>query len=244
MDFINAFPFITDHWNLISDKLEEHLVLSFIPIGAAVVAGVLLGVLLGHVHRFSFLAINVSNIGRALPSLAILAICLPFLGLGSPPVYIAMFVLGFPPILTNAYVAIDQVDPDTVDAAKGTGLRPWQVLVRVELPLGLPLIFAGVRTSAVFVVATATLGGIFSAGGLGDIVVNRESYGLDGVLAASYVLVVLAFVIQGVLLVVERLVTPTGLKPGRLQRPLREGGQNVPAGVVDDALVTAGTNIE
>jgi osmoprotectant transport system permease protein len=242
MDFLNAFPFIGDHWSLISDKLEEHLVLSFIPIGAAVLVGVSLGVLLGHIHSFSFLAINVSNIGRALPSLAILAICLPFLGLGSMPVYIAMFVLGFPPILTNSYVAIDQVDADTVDAAKGLGLRPWQVLTRVELPLGLPLIFAGIRTSAVFVVATATLGGIFSAGGLGDIVVNRESYGLDGVLAASYVLVVLAFVIQGVLLLVERLVTPTGLKRGRLERA--RAGENEPASAIDDALVTAGTNIE
>jgi osmoprotectant transport system permease protein len=244
MDFVNAFPFIGHHWSLISDKLEEHLVLSFIPIGAAVVAGVLLGVLLGHIHRFSFLAINVSNIGRALPSLAILAICLPFLGLGAPPVYIAMFVLGFPPILTNSYVAIDQVDPDTVDAAKGIGLRPWQVLTQVELPLGLPLIFAGIRTSAVFIVATATLGGIFSAGGLGDIIVNRESYGLDGVLAASYILVVLAFVIQGVLLVVERLVTPTGLKPGRMLRPVSTGDDNESPSVASDALVTAGTNIE
>lgn len=244
MDFINAFPFLADHWSLISQKLQEHLVLSFIPIGAAVVLGVGLGVLLGHIHRFSFLAINTSNIGRALPSLAILAVCLPFLGLGANPVYIAMFVLGFPPILTNAYVAVDQVDPDTVDAAKGIGLRPWQVLARVELPLGLPLIFAGIRTSAVFVIATATLGGIFSAGGLGEIVVNRESYGLDGVLAASYVLVVLAFAIQGVLLAVERLVTPTGLKSSRKQQPENTGDTKEPASVADDALVTAGTNIE
>src|SRR5690625_1014979 len=129
MDFLNAFPFLVDHWHFVfAVKLPQHLVLSFVPIGAAGVLGVGLGIALGHIHRFSFLAINVSNIGRALPTLAVLAICLPFLGLGSYPVYIAMFVLGFPPILTNSYVAIDQVDADTVDAAKGIGLRGWQVL--------------------------------------------------------------------------------------------------------------------
>ena len=128
-------------------------------------------------HRFSFLAINISNIGRALPSLGVLAILLPIVGIGKTDVIIALVVLAFPPILTNTYVAVDQVDAETVDAAKGIGLRPWQVLLRVELPLALPLIFAGIRTSAVFVIATATLAGFFGGGGLGDIISNEASYG-------------------------------------------------------------------
>lgn len=245
MDFINAFPFLANHIHLVFvELLPQHLKLSFIPIGAAVVLGVGLGTGLGHIHRFSFLAINISNVGRALPTLAVLAICIPFIGLGPIPVYIAMFVLGFPPILTNSYVAIDQVDVDTVDAAKGIGLRGWQVLLRVEIPLGLPLIFAGVRTASVFVVATAAFGGIFAAGGLGDIIVDPGAYELKGVIGASYVLVVLAFLIQGLLLGLERLVTPAGLRPGRGDRGTGPSSANEPTSMVDDALVTAGTNIE
>jgi osmoprotectant transport system permease protein len=242
VDFVNAFPFLVHHWHFVfAQLLPQHLKLAFVPIGAAVVLGVGIGVTLGHIHRFSFLAINVSNIGRALPTLAVLAICLPFLGLGEIPVYIAMFVLGFPPILTNSYVAIDQVDANTVDAANGIGLRWWQVLARVEMPLALPLIFAGVRTSAVFVVATATFGGIFGAGGLGDIVVNPGSYHLSGVLGASYVLVVLAFLVQGLLLAAERLVTPAGLRLDRQKTVTPE--ETAPNNQEQDALITAGTNI-
>lgn len=215
MDFLHAFTFIGDNGHLVLHKLAQHVAISAESIAIAILIGIPLGVYLGHIHRFSFLAINTSNIGRALPSVGILAICLPFLGVGRPPIIIAMVVLGFPPILTNAYVAVDQVDPDTVDAAKGVGLRPWQVLTKVELPLALPLIFAGVRTSGVFVVATATLAGIFGGGGLGDIIANRESYGQSGVIGASYVLVVLAFVVQGVFLLAERMVTPAGLRRQR-----------------------------
>lgn len=212
-DFVKAFPFIGNHGSLILGKLGSHLVISVEALAIAMVIGVPLGMWLGHIHRFSFLAINVSNIGRALPSVGVLAILLPIVGVGHTDVIIALVVLAFPPILTNAYVAVDQVDPDTVDAAKGIGLRPSQVLLKVELPLALPLIFAGIRTSAVFVVATATLAGIFGGGGLGDIINNRESYGLDGVIGASYVLIVLAFLVQILFIAFERAVTPASLRP-------------------------------
>lgn len=215
MDFLDAFSWLWDNRGLVVDKLGEHLLISIESIAPALVAAVLLGVVLGHLHRFSFVAINVSNLGRALPSLGILAILLPFLGVGVLPVIIAMIVLAFSPILTNSYVAIDQVDPETVDAAKGIGLRPWQVLFKVELPLALPLIFAGIRTSAVFVVATATLAGIFGGGGLGDIIVNRESYGMAGIIGATYVLIVLCFCVQGLFLAIERVLTPVGLRADR-----------------------------
>lgn len=218
MEFLNAFVWIGhngSHGVTVTGKLGQHMLISLISIAPAVVVGIGLGIVLGHLHRFSFLAINTSNLGRALPSLGILAICLPFLGVGTTPVVIAMVILAFPPILTNAYVAIDQVDPETVDAAKGIGLRPWQVLVKVELPLALPLIFAGVRTSAVFVVATATLAGIFGGGGMGDFIVNQATFGMEGVIGATYVLIVLCFCVQGILLLLERLVTPVGLRGTR-----------------------------
>lgn len=220
-DFIKAFSFLGDRTGLVMDKLGSHLVVSAEAILIALVIGVPLGVWLGHIHRFSFLAINLSNLGRALPSLGILAIMLPFVGIGKTDVIIALVVLAFPPILTNSYVAIDQVEADTVDAAKGIGMRPMQVLFKVELPLALPLIFAGIRTSSVFVVATATLSGFFGGGGLGDIINNHESYGLAGIIAASYVLIVLAMLVQVAFMAVERVVTPASLRPARRTRSFR-----------------------
>ena len=216
--FIDAFTFISDRHTLVLDKTLDHLLLSAKAVVIAIVIGVPIGVWLGHLHRFSFLAINISNIGRALPSLAVLAVFLPLVGVGDTDVIIALVILAAPPILTNTYVAVDQVDADTVDAAKGIGLRPLQVVAKVELPPALPLIFAGIRTATVFVIATATLGGIFGGGGLGDIISNEASFGARGVIGASYVLIVLAFLSQGLFILIERLVTPVGMKQGHASR--------------------------
>jgi osmoprotectant transport system permease protein len=233
-----AWNFLSQNTHLVLSDLVTHLVLSAESVAIAIVLGVPLGVGLGHIHRFSFIAINTSNIGRALPSLAVLAILLPYTGVGKLDVIIALVVLAFPPILTNSYVAVDQVDTDTVDAAKGIGLTPFQVLMKVELPMALPLIFAGIRTSAVFVVATATLAGIFGGGGLGDIISNRESYGLNGVIAASYVLIVLAFLVQIGFLGLERLVTPAGLRVSGVKRSRRRGapGSGSPSGPPEENI--------
>ena len=138
-----------------------------------------LGVVLGHLHRGSFVAINLANVGRALPTLVVIAFGLTFLGIGFTNVLIALVVLGVPPILTNAYVAVDEVDPDAVEAARGMGMTPRQMLWRVELPLALPLLFAGIRTAAVFIVATATIAAIAGGSGLGEILVNQASLRLS-----------------------------------------------------------------
>ncbi|GAB2476297.1 hypothetical protein GCM10027265_28170 [Jatrophihabitans fulvus] len=225
-DFIKGFEFIFSRiedrpgqfiggWSFVSERMIEHLEISGKAIVISILIGVPIGIFLGHIHRFSFLAINVSNLGRALPSLAILAIFLPITGIGQTTAIIALVVLAAPPILTNAYVAVDSVDPDTVDAAKGIGLKPWQVVFKVELPLALPLIFAGIRTASVFVIATATLTGYFGGGGLGDIISNSASYRLYGVIGASYVLIVLAVLVQILFVVIEELITPAGLKQRR-----------------------------
>ena len=133
----------------------------------ALVVALPLGVWLGHLHRGSFVAINVANVGRALPSLALIAVGFVFLGVGFSNVALALVVLAVPPILTNAYVAVDGVEAEAVEAARGMGMTQRQILRRVELPLALPLIFAGIRTAAVFVVATATIAAIAGGGGLG-----------------------------------------------------------------------------
>lgn len=174
--FANAIEFLRDNTALIWDKTVEHLLLSGAAIGVAVVVAIPLGVWLGHLHRGSFIAINVSNVGRALPSLAVISIGLGLLGVGFLNVMVALVILAAPVMLTNAYVAVEQVDRDAVQAARAMGMRPRQVLLRVELPLALPLTFAGIRTAAVYVVATATLAALAGGGGLGDIIVNQPTY--------------------------------------------------------------------
>ena len=210
--FVDSFNFFTSHTALIWDKTLAHLSISFASIGVALLVAIPLGVWLGHLHRGSFLAINASNIGRALPSLAVISIGIGVLGIGFANVLVALVILAGPVMLTNAYVAVDQVDPEAVQAAEAMGMRSWQVLWRVELPLALPLIFAGIRTGTVYVVATATLATFAGGGGLGDIIVNEPTYGTAGVIAGSLTITALAFFIDGVLALVQHAVTPYPLR--------------------------------
>jgi osmoprotectant transport system permease protein len=216
---INSFTFFGDHPGLMWNKTLAHLAISFASIGVALAIAIPLGVWLGHLHRGSFLAINTSNVFRALPSLAMISIGIAFLGIGFANVLVALVVLAAPVMLTNAYVAVEQVDRNAVEAARAAGMTAWQVLTRVELPLASPLMFAGIRTGTVYVVATATLATFAGGGGLGDIIVNEPTYGVPGVIAGALAIIVLAFVIDGLLALVQRSVTPRPLrKRGRLGR--------------------------
>jgi osmoprotectant transport system permease protein len=214
--FSDAIQFLFDNPGLIWDKTVEHLLLSGAAVGVAMAIAIPLGVWLGHRHRGSFVAINVSNVGRALPSLAVISIGLGILGVGFLNVMVALVILAAPVMLTNAYVAVEQVDQDAVLAAEAMGMRPRQVLWRVELPLALPLIFAGIRTAAVYVVATAPLAALAGGGGLGDIIVNQPTYGPEGVVAGSIAIAALAFATEGVFALLQYVVTP---------RPLRRRGK-------------------
>jgi len=216
---INSFTFFGHHASLMGDKTRAHLAISFASVGVALAIAIPLGVWLGHLHRGSFLAINTSNVFRALPSLAMISLGIGFLGIGFANVLVALVVLAAPVMLTNAYVAVEQVDRNVVEAARAAGMTAWQVLVRVELPLATPLIFAGIRTGTVFVVATATLATFAGGGGLGDIIVNEPTYGVPGVIAGALAITVLAFGIDGLLALVQRAATPRPLrKRGRLGR--------------------------
>lgn len=168
------------HWqgsDGVPTRVIEHLQLTALSVGVACAVALPIGLYLGHTGRAAFLAINVANMGRALPSLAILAFALPIsfslgLGLGFWPTFMAMVPLAIPPILTNTFVAIRGADRDTVEAARGMGMRELQVLRAVELPAGLPIILAGLRTASVNVVATATLGALVAGGALGRYIVD------------------------------------------------------------------------
>jgi osmoprotectant transport system permease protein len=206
-----------------------HLALETLKVGAigvaiSVVLAVPLGVWLGHLHRGSFLAINIGNIGRALPSLVVLAIGDAFLGLGLTVVELALVILAFPPIVTNAYLGVDTVDRDLVDAAKGMGMSGFEILSRVELPLALPLLFVGIRTAAVFVISTTTIAALAGfSGSLGDVIANETSYHFSGVLGAAICVAALALAVDGALTLVQRVLTPRGLRVAQLERSAEAG---------------------
>ena len=210
--FLNSLDFIVDRRELILDKTWEHVQLSAVALAVSIALAVPVGVVLGHLHRGSFLAVNLANVGRALPTLVVIAVGVAFLGIGFANQVVALVVLGVPPILTNAYVAVDEVEPDAVEAARGMGMTPSQVLRRIELPLALPLLFAGIRTAAVFIVATATIAAIAGGGGLGEILVNQASYRVEGLVGAAICVSLLALAADAGLGLVQRALTPRGLK--------------------------------
>ncbi len=202
--FVDAVRFIPHHASLLLDKTGETAELSFAALGIAVVLALPLGLWLGHRGRGLLLALGVSSLGRALPSIALIALGIAILGIGFWNNTAALVVLGVPPLLTNAYFAVAGVDRHAVEAARGMGMSERQILARVELPLGLPLVLAGLRIAAVFVIATATIAGVAGGGGLGEIIANQASYGLAGVLAASFCVSALALLTAGALALAQR----------------------------------------
>jgi osmoprotectant transport system permease protein len=195
-------------WSL----LAKHLELSFAALGLACLISVPLGLWLGHIRRGQFLAISISNIGRAVPTLALIAFFIAYFGVGFTNVMFALMLLAIPPILTNAYVGITQVDPDTVDAARGVGMTGFQIVRKVELPLALPLVFGGIRISAVNVIATATIAPLAGVVTLGNPIINAQVYGPAGRLGAAIVVAVVAVAADAGFGLLQRAVTPRALR--------------------------------
>lgn len=238
--FVEAFQFIgrngelpgQPHFPTLLYYAWGTLRITIIAMAISLVIALPVGIWLGHLHRGSFVAVNLGNVGRALPSLAVLAIGVVFLGLGLLNVLLALVILAVPPIILNAYVGVDQVDAELVDAARGMGMTPWQVLWRLELPLAVPLVMAGVRTAALFVVSTTTISALTGyADSLGEIINNEASYHLSGVLGAAIAIAALAMAIELVLALVQRGMTPAVLRR-RVRVPragLRRGARSVAA---------------
>ncbi len=194
--------------------LWEHLKLSAVAMALATVIALPLGLVLGHTGRFSFLTISASNVGRAVPSVALIALFVAFFPRSPEFVNVtwALALLAIPPILTNAYVGVRQTDRDAVDAARGMGLSGAQVIRQVELPLALPLIFGGIKISTVNVIATATIAPLVGVVTLGDPLVALSVYGREGQIGASIIVAVLAIAAEFGLSAVQRAVTPAGIK--------------------------------
>jgi osmoprotectant transport system permease protein len=202
-----------DNWrgtDGVPHRLLEHITISAESMAIAVAVALPIALVLGHVGRGGFLAVNMANVGRAIPSLALLTfVAIVFQKIGTTPAIVALVALAIPPMITNTYVGIREVDPDVVEAARGMGLSGRQLLLRVEVPLAVPLILAGVRTAAVQVVATATLAALVAAGGLGRYIVDgfgTQHY--DTVYAGAILVALLALVTELSLGLLQRALTP------------------------------------
>ena len=216
--FAEMMSYIIENSQGFTKALNEHLQITFIALGISIILGLLLGII---GSRFSWLQstlLNVGKIGRTIPSLAVLALALPLLGIGRPPTILALTFIGTLPILINTTVGIDQIDKDTKEAAVGMGMKDLQILRQLELPIALPIIMAGVRTAAVVIVAGATLAGFIGGGGLGDLILTGHQLGRDHVMLAGAIpATLLSFYFEETFGRLENWATPKGLRDGKKQ---------------------------
>ena len=199
------------------ELLVDHLVLSGAALALGVAVALPVGLWLGHTGRGSFLPLGLANIGRAVPTLALIVFFVAFIGTGFTNVMLALALLAIPPVLANAYVGVRQVDPDAVDAARGMGMTGAEVVRRVELPLALPLVMGGIRISAVNVVATATIAPLAGVSSLGDPIIAYGVYGDAGRLGASIVVALVAVGSELGFAGMQRLLSPSATYSPSLQ---------------------------
>jgi osmoprotectant transport system permease protein len=209
------------HWHGaegVPSRVVQHLELCALALACATAVAIPAGVLMGHVRRGGAIAVNLVNIGRAIPSFAIVAVALPItirlgLGFGFWPTFLAVFALALPPMFTNSYTAIRGVDAEIVDAARGVGLREREVLLGVELPLAAPVIMAAARVAAVQIVATAPLGALVGWGGLGRFIIDGlAQFDLPQVFAGALLVALLAIATETGLGLLERVVLQAGVR--------------------------------
>jgi osmoprotectant transport system permease protein len=198
--------------NGIPVRTLQHLLYSLLATAMAAAIALPIGILIGHTGRGALLAVNTTNLGRAIPSLGILILMFTLVGFGVIPVLVALTALAVPPMVTNSYIGVRSVDPEVREAAEGMGMRGRQVLWQVELPVAMPLIMAGIRTSTVQVVATATLAAIVGLGGLGRYLIDGLSQrDLPQVVSGAILVAVLSLVTELALGRLQTLVVPRGL---------------------------------
>lgn len=206
----------------IPNRLLEHVLIASISLAIALLLALPAGLAIGHTGRGASVAASVANLGRSLPSLAVIAIAIPVTVLIDPvvggaflPTLVAMVVLAVPPILVNAYTGIAEVDRDLVEAGRGMGMREREILAGIELPVALPVVLGGIRSAAVQIVATATLGAIFGGGGLGRFLVDGIAQKDDGQVFGGVLLVAaLAIATEVAVGLLQRLARSPGLRRG------------------------------
>ncbi len=208
-----VLSFILDPKNNFLGQTLIYLQICAISIVGAVIIGVLLGSAVSGNSFLAFLAVNVSGLLRAIPVIATLIVFVPFFGLGLKPTLIALIIVGIPPVLLNTYTGIRGVDPAMIDSARGMGMTTWQIVTKIQTPLVLPLVAAGVRTTAVQIVATATLAAFIGAGGYGDYIVDGISvFNYPELIAGALAVAVFAIIVEVFMGWLQRRVTPVGLR--------------------------------
>ncbi len=215
---ISLFDYMADNSSQLLNLLIEHIQLTATAVGIAILIGVPLGILISYVRVLSKPIIGVANVVQAIPSMALLGLAIPLLGIGVLPSVFMVTLYSLLPIIKNTYTGIANIDPELVEAAKGIGLTRWQVLYKVKIPMALPVIMAGVRISAVTAVGLMTMAAFIGAGGLGYMVFSgiRTSNNLQ-ILAGAIPACILALLVDWIMGLVEKLVTPISLQPGYLK---------------------------
>jgi osmoprotectant transport system permease protein len=194
------------------ELLVKHLEVTVLALAIALVIALPLGLWLGHRGKGEQFAVGLGNAGRAIPELAVIALVAVLIGVGLANVAPVLAILGIPPILTNAFVGVRQVDRSTVDAARGMGMSELAIIRKVELPIAIPTVMGGVRSGAIAILATATIAPLAGVETLGDFILNRNVYGENGLLAGAILVALLALTIEGLLALLQRRLTSDGLK--------------------------------
>jgi len=210
MQYLN---FILDPSNDFLGHTIDYLKVCGFSILVAIVIGVILGALVSRNAFLAFLALNASGLLRAIPIIAVLILFVPIFGIGLLPAIIALIVIGIPPILLNTYTGIRGIDPAMIEAAKGMGMTTMQIATRIQAPLVTPLVAAGIRTSAVQIIATATLAAFIGAGGYGDYIVDGFNvFNYTELTVGAISVAILAIVVELFMSWLQRVLTPEGLK--------------------------------
>ncbi len=196
----------------VADLALTQLEVTLLALGVSLLLALPAGLILGHYGKGEFLAVSVGNAGRAIPELALIALMAAAIGVGLFNLVVALAILGIPPILTNTFVGIRQVERSSVEAARGMGMSDRQIMTRVELPLAIPTIMGGVRTSAINIIATATIAPLAGILTLGDFIISRNVYGDAGVLAGAVLVALMAIALEMTLAGAQWAMTSKGLK--------------------------------
>ncbi|BBM20222.1 ABC transporter permease subunit [Lactobacillus pentosus] len=190
-------------------KTWQHIYISAFSLLLGVIVAVPIGILLTRVKPIANVVMSIASMLQTIPAMALLALMIPFFGIGAIPAIIALFIYSLLPILRNTYLGMEDVDPALIDAAKGMGMTSWQSIVKVELPMAAPVIMAGIRLSATYVIAWAALASYIGAGGLGDFIFNGLNlYRTDLILGGSIPVIILALIVDWLLGKLEAVVTP------------------------------------
>ncbi len=211
---ISLFRYMAEHASQIAELLLEHIEMTAVAVGFAVLIGVPLGILISYVKKLGKPIIGAANVVQAIPSMALLGLAIPLLGIGTLPAVVMVIIYSLLPIIKNTYTGIASIDPQLVEAARGIGLTRWQILTKVKIPLALPVIMAGVRISSVTAVGLMTMAAFIGAGGLGYLVFSgiRTVNNLQ-ILAGAIPACLLALLVDFLMGLIEKLVTPISLQP-------------------------------